>query len=95
MIIDSMHVVPGSFFLYNDSGQLLPDNSYQLHYPTAVLHFNKKLEGSNVKAMYRVISVKLTVPYSNKDLAVIQEMQGVVAVKLIRSPGLSTRKIVL
>ncbi len=74
MIIDSMHVVPGSFFLYNEAGRLLPEKSYMLHYPSAVLYFDRELEGSRVKALYRVISVNLAKPYANKDLSVIQEI---------------------
>ena len=74
MIIDSMHVVPGSFFLYNETGQLLSENTYRLIYPLAVLYFDKELEGSRVKALYRVITVNLAKPFANKDLNVIQEI---------------------
>jgi len=70
-----MHVVPGSFFLYGNDGQLISEDLYRLQYPSAVLYFDRELEGSSVKALYRVISVNLAKSYANKDLAVIQEIR--------------------
>ena len=74
VIIDTLHIVPGSFFLYNDMGRPLPEGTYRLEYASAVLYFSQELEGSRVKALYRLIPVNLSRPYSNKDMEMIREI---------------------
>lgn len=71
VIFDTLSVVPGSVFLFNNELHPIPDSLYFIDYPSPVLRYSLSLEGAKVKISYRVFPVDFSKPYFHKDPAMI------------------------
>lgn len=79
VIIDTLSLIPGTFFLINDSGVIADSSSYSLNYPNALLIWNKSLaayseiKSDSIKAVYRVFPVLFTQKYTHKERSIIEK----------------------
>ena len=71
IILDTLSIIPGSLFLFNNAHQLIPDSLYYVDYPAATIRFDKSLQGSFLTATYRVFQLNFLKPFLNKDTDII------------------------
>jgi hypothetical protein len=66
---DSMMILPGSLFLFDQGNQLIHDSLYHLDSPARALIVHPSLRGKVLTLRYRVIPSELFNPYRHKDIA--------------------------
>ena len=71
LIIDTLSIVPGSLFIFDNTRQLLPDSLFSVDNPSAVVRFDKSLRGMTATLNYRVFHINFLKPYARKDTAII------------------------
>lgn len=79
LIIDTLSIIPGTFFLLNDDGKFLDSTTYILDNSKAMLIWQKntgafsEIKSDSVKAVYRVFPVLFTQRFSHKEKKIIEK----------------------
>ena len=71
LVIDTLSIVPQSLFLFDDEHNSIPDSLFSVNYSTAVLRFDKSLQGLWIKVTYRTFPVNFSKPFARKDTGMI------------------------
>jgi hypothetical protein len=71
IVIDTLSIVPGSFFLFDPQQNLIPDSLYTVDFSAAVLRIDKSLQGMQIKLTYRTFPLNFSKPYARKDTGMI------------------------
>ncbi|MFI5220402.1 MAG: hypothetical protein ACHQNT_13035 [Bacteroidia bacterium] len=77
--IDSLSLIPQTFFLMNDSGIIINTASYTIDYSNALLIWNKnsilfsEIKTDSIKAIYRVFPVLFTQRLTHKEKRIIEQ----------------------
>jgi hypothetical protein len=71
LIIDTLSIVPGSLFLFDNERQLLPDSLYYADYSAAVIKYDESLQGLSLTVTYRVFQLNFLKPFARKDPDII------------------------
>jgi hypothetical protein len=67
LLIDSVSIVPGSIFIFNDKNGLIPDSLYKIDYAKALLFPSASIKGQKVRVSYRRFPLSFTKEYYHKD----------------------------
>jgi len=71
LIIDTLSIVPGSLFLFDNKRHLLPDSLYYVDYPASIIKFDESLQGLSLTITYRIFQLNFLKPFANKDTDII------------------------
>ena len=73
MKLDSLMILPGSVFLFDQQNNRIPDSLYEVLPVDGTLVFHPSLQGARVKVKYRVLAATAFRPYYHKDPSNLQE----------------------
>ncbi|MEO5569686.1 MAG: hypothetical protein ABIS37_02055 [Bacteroidia bacterium] len=79
VIIDTVSIIPGTFFILNDSGNFVDSTAYAIDYPNAVLRWKKdssasqQIKTDSVKIVYRVFPVLFTQSFTHREKKIIEK----------------------
>ncbi|MBP6334088.1 MAG: hypothetical protein KA444_01355 [Bacteroidia bacterium] len=75
--LDSLSLVPGSFYILNENGELLDSSHYELNEIEGIFRWKKKPQVDSLKVTFRVFSFLLGASYQNKDAGLVTKGVGV------------------
>ena len=75
--IDTLSIIPNTFFIFNENKEFLPQNAYTINYFTAQLILDSTYVEKNINKRllmnYRVFTTNLTQKYSHKEISIISQ----------------------
>lgn len=83
--LDTLSIIPGSFYILDHDGKLLNSSFYTLDEIEGTFIWKTKPQSDSLKSSYRVFSFLLSEPYFHKDAGLITK--GVAANPFLYNPG--------
>ncbi|TAH40423.1 MAG: hypothetical protein EYC69_11475 [Bacteroidetes bacterium] len=71
--LDTLSLVPGSFYMVNADGKLIDDSSYSLDEVKGLLIWKEKPQTDSIKVNYRVFSFLLGETFQHKDASLLSK----------------------
>jgi hypothetical protein len=79
VVIDTVSIIPGTFFLVNDAGGFIDSAAYKIDFANAVLRWQKNntvyngIREDSVKAVFRVFPVLFTQSFTHREKKIIEK----------------------
>ncbi len=73
MLLDTLSLIPGSFYILDEKEQILDSSYYSLDEINALFRWKQKPTADSIKATYRVFSFLFSESYQHKDAGLISK----------------------
>ena len=83
--LDTLSIIPGSFYIIEKSGQVLDSSFYILDEIEGKFIWKTKPDADSLKATYRVFSFLLSEPFFHKDAGLVTK--GIATNPFLYNPG--------